>query len=84
MALLQTLASVLLLVTATTGLMGSCREATKCCDGKDPDCVVQKADLNSIIMDLEDEPCYCDHNCINMGDCCPDFKDYCGGGENGP
>ena len=40
---------------------------------------VTKADLNSIIMDPDDAPCYCDHNCLNMGDCCPDFKDYCGG-----
>merc|ERR1712055_461721 len=37
-----------------------------------------KANLNSIIMDPDDAPCYCDHNCLNMGDCCPDFKDYCG------
>merc|ERR1712106_821252 len=29
-------------------------------------------------MDLSDEPCYCDHGCLDMGDCCPDFKDYCG------
>ena len=84
------------------GLMGSCREAKKCCEGKDPECgvilnliitiiiitiiiiiiiimKVTKADLNSIIMDPDDAPCYCDHNCLNMGDCCPDFKDYCGG-----
>merc|ERR1712192_5783 len=60
------------------GLMGSCREAKKCCEGKDPECGVTKADLNSIIMDPDDAPCYCDHNCLNMGDCCPDFKDYCG------
>lgn len=59
-------------------LSGSCREAAKCCHGKDTDCVVQKANTNSIIMDLDDEPCYCDHNCLNMGDCCPDFKEYCG------
>ncbi len=25
------------------------------------------------------EPCYCDHGCLEVGDCCPDFKDYCGG-----
>ena len=60
-------------------LMGSCKKSQLCCEGKNGDCVVQKADINSIIMDPEDEPCYCDHNCLNMGDCCPDFKDYCGG-----
>ena len=28
----------------------------------------------------EDEfPCYCDANCLNMGDCCQDYKDFCEG-----
>ena len=59
---------------------GSCRAARKCCDGNDADCIIQNADINSLIEDyLEDEPCYCDHGCLDVGDCCPDFKDYCGG-----
>lgn len=72
---------------------GSCRVARKCCDGKDPNCVVQNgnknaASLNSILqgdgndiddIDLDDlMPCYCDHGCMSVGDCCSDFKDYCG------
>ena len=75
--------SLLFVIAArdVAALMGSCREAKKCCEGKDPECGVTKADLNSIIMDPDDAPCYCDHNCLNMGDCCPDFKDYCGGGD---
>ena len=71
--------TLLMSTSMTSALMGSCREAKKCCEGKDPDCGVTKADINSIIMDPDDAPCYCDHNCLNMGDCCPDFKDYCGG-----
>jgi len=70
----------MVVVMATVGVVaggGSCREAGKCCDGKDTDCAVQKADLNSIIMDLSDEPCYCDQGCLEMGDCCHDFKDFC-------
>ena len=71
---------ILILVKLATAEMGSCRAAKKCCDGKDSDCVVQKAELNEIIEDyLDDEPCYCDHGCMDVGDCCPDFKDYCGG-----
>ena len=59
---------------------GSCRAARKCCDGNDADCIVQKADINSLIEDYNAvEPCYCDHGCLDVGDCCPDFKDYCGG-----
>jgi len=59
---------------------GSCRAARKCCDGKDSECIVQKEDINSVIEDYSDygEPCYCDHGCLDVGDCCPDFKDYCG------
>lgn len=58
---------------------GSCREAKLCCPGRDSSCVVQKAPLNAIIEDLSDKPCYCDHACLKLGDCCPDFKEACGG-----
>jgi len=57
---------------------GSCQASRKCCDGKDTDCSVQKGSLTSLVMDLSDEPCYCDHGCLEMGDCCPDFKQFCG------
>lgn len=58
---------------------GSCREATLCCNGRDSSCVVQKAPINAIIEDLNDKPCYCDHACLKLGDCCDDFKEHCGG-----
>lgn len=58
---------------------GSCREATLCCNGRDSSCVVQKAPINAIIEDLSDKPCYCDHACLKLGDCCADFKQHCGG-----
>jgi len=72
------LATIAMVVQGVATLQGSCRASKKCCDGKDTDCAVQKADLNSIIMDPSDEPCYCDHGCLEMGDCCSDFKEYCG------
>lgn len=58
---------------------GSCREASLCCSGRDSSCVVQKSPLNSIIEDISDKPCYCDHACLKLGDCCDDFKVHCGG-----
>lgn len=58
---------------------GSCREAKLCCPGRDSSCVVQKAPINAIIEDLSDKPCYCDHACLKLGDCCGDFKVACGG-----
>lgn len=60
-------------------LAGSCREAKLCCPGRDSSCVVQKAPINAIIEDLNDKPCYCDHACLKLGDCCDDFKEACGG-----
>ncbi|EEB12933.1 conserved hypothetical protein [Pediculus humanus corporis] len=60
-------------------LGGSCREANLCCPGRDSSCVVQKAPINAIIEDLSDKPCYCDHACLKLGDCCSDFKVACGG-----
>lgn len=80
--LLQTMLLVaLLLLTAERwgALAGSCRESKLCCPGRDSSCVVQKAPINAIIEDLSDKPCYCDHACLKLGDCCGDFKDACGG-----
>ncbi|XP_016952086.1 uncharacterized protein LOC108025912 isoform X1 [Drosophila biarmipes] len=74
--LLLLLAGQLLLLPLVAG--GSCREAQLCCTGRDSSCVVQKAPINAIIEDLSDKPCYCDHACLKLGDCCDDFKDHCG------
>ena len=68
----------LVLLAAGGGLAGSCRESKLCCPGRDSSCVVQKAPINAIIEDLSDKPCYCDHACLKLGDCCSDFKDACG------
>lgn len=67
--------TALVLVPASAG---TCREAKLCCPGRDSSCVVQKAPLNDIIQDLTDKPCYCDHACLKLGDCCRDFKEACG------
>ncbi|XP_045454119.1 somatomedin-B and thrombospondin type-1 domain-containing protein [Melitaea cinxia] len=63
-----------------TGLCNAnyCRDANLCCPGRDSSCVVQKAHQNAIIEDLTDKPCYCDHACLKLGDCCPDFRETCG------
>lgn len=58
---------------------GSCREATLCCNGRDSSCVVQKTPINVINEDPNVKPCYCDHACLKLGDCCEDFKSHCGG-----
>jgi Somatomedin B domain len=58
---------------------GSCREAALCCNGRDSSCVVQKTPMNAIVEDVNEKPCYCDHACLKLGDCCEDFKSHCGG-----
>lgn len=71
---------VLLAVTLPGAFARSCREASLCCNGRDSSCVVQKAPINTIIEDpINDKPCYCDHACLKLGDCCADFKQFCGG-----
>jgi len=70
---------VMLNLLRVTDARGSCREARKCCDGKDTDCAVTGgSSLNSLIPSLSSETCYCDHGCLNMGDCCSDYKEFCG------
>uniref|UniRef100_W8AKA6 Somatomedin-B and thrombospondin type-1 domain-containing protein n=1 Tax=Ceratitis capitata TaxID=7213 RepID=W8AKA6_CERCA len=76
--LLELLIVVILLLQSQFASAGSCREAQLCCNGRDSSCVVQKTPVNAIIEDLNDKPCYCDHACLKLGDCCADFKEHCG------
>ncbi|XP_070160944.1 somatomedin-B and thrombospondin type-1 domain-containing protein-like [Polyergus mexicanus] len=57
---------------------GSCRSAKLCCQGRDSGCVIQKESPNAIIESPRDKPCYCDHACLKLADCCDDFKETCG------
>ncbi|XP_011494438.1 PREDICTED: somatomedin-B and thrombospondin type-1 domain-containing protein-like [Ceratosolen solmsi marchali] len=56
---------------------GSCRSAKLCCQGRDSGCVIQKPSPNAIIESPRDKPCYCDHACLKLGDCCDDFNETC-------
>lgn len=64
---------------------GSCRAASLCCTGRDSSCVVQRTVAGVIghgipsLATFADKPCYCDHACLKLGDCCEDFKQACGG-----
>lgn len=58
---------------------GSCSSAKLCCQGRDSGCVIQKESPNAIIQTPRDKPCYCDHACLKLADCCDDFKETCGG-----
>lgn len=67
---------------------GSCRERGLCCSGRVPSCAIpinrpggQVSILGNLISaaDNSAKECYCDSACITLGDCCPDYKDTCGG-----
>ncbi|XP_053686260.1 somatomedin-B and thrombospondin type-1 domain-containing protein-like [Sabethes cyaneus] len=75
---LMLLQLVALFVVGAYGGSGSCRDAALCCSGRDSACVVQKVPPNAMTADLNVKPCYCDHACLKLGDCCGDFKAYCG------
>jgi hypothetical protein len=79
--LLLTIVAIVLLGRPVNSL-GSCKEAGLCCTGRDASCVVQKTPQNAIIEDLRDTPCYCDHACLKLNDCCPDYRQTCGGTSN--
>ncbi|KAL1453787.1 hypothetical protein WDU94_010100 [Cyamophila willieti] len=73
------LSLIIVVVLFDSALGGSCKENKLCCPGRDSACVVQNTPLNSVVEDLNEKPCYCDHACLKLGDCCLDFKDACGG-----
>ena len=76
-------ASVAALIPITVGEWGSCAAAKKCCDGQDLDCMAEVSNAATPHYGADEyeetEPCYCDNGCLEVGDCCPDFKEYCGG-----
>ncbi|XP_029176107.1 uncharacterized protein LOC114944385 [Nylanderia fulva] len=72
--------SILVVVATLISLTdaGSCSSAKLCCQGRDSGCVIQKESPNAIIESPRDKPCYCDHACLKLADCCDDFKETCG------
>ncbi|XP_043489028.1 somatomedin-B and thrombospondin type-1 domain-containing protein [Polistes fuscatus] len=67
-----------LILYIDTAQAGSCSAAKLCCQGRDSGCVIQKESPNAIIESPRDKPCYCDHACLKLADCCDDFKETCG------
>ena len=55
-----------------------CSTSGLCCKHRDSECVAQRVYPNHTV-DTSQLPCYCDHACIELEDCCPDYKQFCGG-----
>ena len=50
MSVICVLAMAIMASREVSGLMGSCREAKKCCEGKDPECGVTKVIVMMTMM----------------------------------
>ena len=50
MSVICVLAMAIMASREVSGLMGSCREAKKCCEGKDPECGVTKVTVMMTVM----------------------------------
>ena len=55
-----------------------CSTSGLCCKHRDSECVAQRVYPNHTV-DTSQLPCYCDHACIELEDCCPDYRQFCGG-----
>ncbi|XP_040579767.1 somatomedin-B and thrombospondin type-1 domain-containing protein [Lepeophtheirus salmonis] len=65
------LAYLLLLFIGNQGIEGSCYASGMCCPGRDSSCGVQNDGGK------RNETCYCDEGCLETGDCCSDYEEYC-------
>merc|ERR1711981_491274 len=54
-----------------------CSTSGLCCKHRDSECVAQRVYPNHTV-DTSQLPCYCDHACIELEDCCPDYRQFCG------
>ena len=53
-----------------------CSTSGLCCKHRDSECVAQRVYPNHTV-DTSQLPCYCDHACIELEDCCPDYRQFC-------
>lgn len=58
----------------------SCVQARLCCQGKDTKCIVKGQRVNTLEgpeVATGNGSCFCDAGCLDIGDCCTDYKDQC-------
>jgi len=76
MVMLVILAFSVLVTLQTVSPSNLCSTAGLCCKHRDSECVAQKVFPNHTV-DTSQLPCYCDHACIRLDDCCSDYKHFC-------
>jgi len=67
--------AVLLLFSACdwATVEAGCVQTGKCCQGKDNTCITDGPRENK----SNNETCFCDSACLELSDCCTDYKSYC-------
>ncbi|ESO91635.1 hypothetical protein LOTGIDRAFT_121917 [Lottia gigantea] len=54
----------------------TCKEADMCCKAQNNTCYLFGPRMDG---NYNESRCYCDANCLIMGDCCIDFHSHCEG-----
>jgi len=74
---------LLLSLMAIVDVDASCAAAGRCCEGKDNGChgiVVygNSPNLENLLYgNLSKKSCFCDTSCVELGDCCSDYRSHC-------
>jgi len=71
----------------TSSTSGGCAAASLCCQGKNNTCRIRQHpnhmsadaddDDNSVLVLARRHTCYCDSSCVDLDDCCDDYKQTC-------
>lgn len=70
--------SLLVVLSVRVVDAGGCQDSIlKCCDGRNNSCKGSGARLNNVTS----SDCFCDSDCIEIGDCCLDYAVNCPGKE---
>ena len=72
------LTAAILLLQPASPTANLCSTQGLCCKHRDSNCVVQNV-LQNHSVDTSALPCYCDHACLKLDDCCIDYQEFCSG-----
>lgn len=72
------LTAAVLLLQPASPTANLCSTQGLCCKHRDSGCVVQNV-LKNHSVDTSALPCYCDHACLKLDDCCIDYREFCSG-----
>lgn len=66
----------LVYVSEPVSAFRTCAEARYCCPGRNNTCFAHGPRMDN---DNKQKRCFCDQECVTMGDCCIDYQQTCTG-----